>query len=177
MTFLVQLLVPPLSHVFRSHHIPTVLRTSALSLLSECVNTSSHAFLPYAEDLSDAMIDLLQVESVRAVLKPSSASADDKGSSDDQVKPTMDTQPTSTDSKLPPLRRAALYFLQLLLRASMEHIYDPIYQGHSFSAVRINRARTTLEYVASTDEDNVVRIMAREAIEGIARLHEAIIGL
>jgi hypothetical protein len=41
----------------------------------------------------------------------------------------------------------------------------------------LTRARATLGYVASTDEDAVVRIMAREAGEGLGQLSNALVGL
>jgi len=172
----VEILVPPLVRVFRSHHIPTVLRTSALSLLSNCVNASSIAFIPYASDLSEAMIDLLQVESMPETPKPHEQGSEstNKGK-EDQLKATKDSQSTLTDSKHPSLRRAALYFLGLLIRASTAGVYDSGYHGQTFSGSQVKRAKTTLAYVASTDKDNVVRVMARETIEGMERLNEAII--
>jgi hypothetical protein len=41
----------------------------------------------------------------------------------------------------------------------------------------LGRARTTLGYVSSTDEDTVVRVMAREAGEELAQLSNALVGL
>lgn len=172
-------LVPPLIHVFRSSHIPTALRTSALSLLSDCVHTSSLAFLPYTDDLFESTIDLLQIESVSLApkLRGQQLPKDITGSEDDQSKEAMDTRPTLVDSKQPSLRRAALHFLALLLKTSTAHIYDSTYQGYRLSMVQTKRARTTLGYVASTDEDGIVRVMAREAIEGLDQLDEAVMGL
>jgi len=46
-----------------------------------------------------------------------------------------------------------------------------------FSGSQIKRIKVTLAYVGSTDKDNVVRVMAREAIEGLDQLSEAIMGL
>jgi hypothetical protein len=93
------------------------------------------------------------------------------------LKATLDSQPTSIDSKLPPLRRAALHFLALLLRASTAHVYDQSHEGNPFSQSQLRRAKTTLAYVASTDEDSIVRVMAREGVEGIDQLSKAIAGL
>jgi hypothetical protein len=162
-------------HVFRSHHIPITLRTSALSLLSVCLDTSALAFLPYATDLSTAMIDLLQVESTPQALKLHGQKSEP--SNDAQLKSTMESESTLTDSKHPSLRRAALHLLALLLRASIAGVYDSGYQGQVFPGPDVKRAKTTLLYVASTDVDSMVRVMAREAMEQMEQLNEAIMGI
>ncbi|KAJ7095353.1 hypothetical protein B0H15DRAFT_775607 [Mycena belliarum] len=150
-------LVPPLFHIVRSSQVPTTLRTSALSLLAECENTCPLALVPYGTDLSEAMIDLLQIESSGVALKDSE-----------------DSNPTSVDSKLPSFRRAALHFLGLLIRETTRQIYDS--QHTEFSSKLLNRIRTTLAYLAATDSDRVVRVMAREAVEGLLELEEARMG-
>lgn len=175
--FPVDIIVPPLTHVFRSHHIPTTLRTSALSLLSECVNSSSSAFSPYTVELSDAMVDLLQIETVPVTTKPRQSPEEGEEMEEDQLGATMDSQPTLTDSKLPPLRRAGLHLLALLLRASTAHVYSRSHRGNQFSRAQLSRAKTTLSYVASTDKDSIVRVMAREVIGNIDQLNEALAGL
>jgi hypothetical protein len=91
--------------------------------------------------------------------------------------PTMDTNPTTANSKFPPLRRAALHFLTLLIRACLSRVYDIGPTGMLISGAHTVRARTTLEYVANTDEDAVVRVMAREAKEGLGQLSNALVGL
>lgn len=169
------LLIPPLFAVVRSQSAPTTLRTSALSLLADCVNTYTLAILPYVVDLIDAMIDLLQVESVPAretLSKPEEPEADKKP---DKTPPTMDSQPLSTDSKFPPLRRAALHFLSLLIRSLTEQAYEKSFDVHMYMAV-LRRAKTTLAYVASTDADTLVRVMSREAGEGLEQLQQALLG-
>ncbi|KAI0824765.1 hypothetical protein BC628DRAFT_1419872 [Trametes gibbosa] len=178
------LLIPPLFQVVRASHFPTVLRTSAISLLAQCVKTNALAVLPYTVDLADAMIDLLQVESVPAThRKPDVRSKPEPEIQDDEKgckepPATMDTQPTSANPKFPPLRRAALHFLSLLTRACTSHVYE------TGSADRmllppdlLRRARVTLGYIAATDADDVVRVMARETLEGLDQLAEAIVGL
>lgn len=91
--------------------------------------------------------------------------------------PTMDTHPTAANSKFPPLRRAALHLLALLIRECTSRVHDMGFTGILIPDVYITRARTTLGYVASTDEDIVVRVMAREAREGLGRLSNALVGL
>ncbi|KAF7964709.1 hypothetical protein HWV62_3687 [Athelia sp. TMB] len=163
-------LIPPLEHVFRAHHVPIALRTSALSLLSDCATTDPLVFAGYASGLSDAMIDLLQVE--RAVERPEAAA--DKGKNS---KSESEPQPTSSDSKLPALRRAALHLYTQLIRASTSQMYESSYSSQTFSTSQIRRAKTTLLYVAATDRDAVVRVMASEAIEHLRQLSEALAGL
>ncbi|KAH7930074.1 hypothetical protein BV22DRAFT_1191545 [Leucogyrophana mollusca] len=168
------LLVPHLAAVFRSSHLPTVLRTSAISLLTECVKTSSLALLPYIDELSGGMIDLLQVEMVPLSHTPLSHTPSPPGQGETgEKKETLDSKPTSTNSRFPPLRRAALYFLSLLIRTSIEQIYEGRSSAVSGSFMR--RARVTLGYVASTDADDILRVMAREAVEGLDQLQEAMV--
>ena len=93
--------------------------------------------------------------------------------------PTMDAQPTAADAKFPPLRRAALHFLALLVRACTSRVYET---GDAASGIMLppqlmTRVRTTLGYVAATDADDVVRVMARETIEGLDQLLEALVGV
>ncbi|KAJ7781261.1 hypothetical protein B0H16DRAFT_1497669 [Mycena metata] len=153
----IDILVPPLFHLVRSSQVATTLRTSALSLLAECENTCSLALIPYVTELSEAMIDLLQIESSSNVSTESD-----------------DNNPLLANSKLPPFRRAALHFLGLLIRETTRQIYESAHT--EFSNRSIKRIRTTLGYVASTDGDMVVRVMAREAVEGLGELEEAMLG-
>ncbi|KAK7061701.1 RTP1-C1 domain-containing protein [Favolaschia claudopus] len=153
----IDILVPPLFRVVRSPQVPTTLRTSALSLLSECENTCAVALIPYVADLSEAMIDLLQIES--SVTSPTESE---------------DSNPTSADSKLPSFRRAALHFLGLLIRETTNQIYDS--SRPEFSGRVLGRIRTTLSYIAATDVDMVVRVMAREAVEALSELEQTIMG-
>ncbi len=173
---IVDLLVPPLFAVVRNADVPTVLRTSSISLLAECVETCSLPILPYVQDLCFGFIDLLQLESV-----PAKTTERDTTVLDEEVQPhlTMDSDPTSTDTKFPPLRRAALHFLTLLIRASTKLIYD---EGSAktimvFPRSAAQKASTTLGYISFTDDDNLVRVMAREAKESLEVLQQAILGL
>ena len=186
--------MPPLFQVIRTSHFPTVLRTSAISLLAQCAKISPLAVLPYLMDLTDAMVDLLQVESVQvapraAAARPGTASEKEgevaeaaQGAEADPLKsqpaPTMDSHPTSTNTKFPPLRRAALHFLSLLVRACTTRVYETgSADGSLLPPVTMKRARTTLGYIAATDADDIVRVMARETVEGLDQLAEAVVGL
>ncbi|KAL4265069.1 Tango6 family protein [Pleurotus pulmonarius] len=170
----VDTLVPPIFYVFRSSHLPTTLRTSALSLLTECENTYSLALIPYTIDLADSMVDLLQLESVSNTQQPKPTKTDeDVPPEPKRNRDTMDDQPTSTNTKFPPLRRAALHFLSILARATTKLVYDGVLERQPFPPRLIQRAKTTLAYVASIDKDNIVRVMAREAGEYLTQLEQA----
>ncbi|KAF8639852.1 hypothetical protein AX17_001107 [Amanita inopinata Kibby_2008] len=173
------LLIPPLFKIVRSGYIPTTLRTSALSLLAHFLNTYTLAILPYIVDLSEVMVDLLQVEGVSTKNTPREPhkSADSSVNGGIEVPtPTMDSQPTSVNSKFPPLRRAALHFLSLLIRSMTQELYEKSASLHVPGSL-LRRAKTTLAYVSFTDEDAVVRVMAREAGDSLQQLQQAILGL
>lgn len=148
--------------IVRSSHVATTLRTSALSLLADCEGVYAPALLPYFVDLSSGMVDLLQVET-------------EPPNSDASV--SMDSDPTSTNSKFPPLRRAALHFLTLLYRETISQIYDYSLGKSLFTHTSINRAKVTLSYIAATDGDAVVRVMAGEASTLLGQLQREIAGL
>ena len=97
------------------------------------------------------------------------------------VQNTMDARPTAANPKFPPLRRAALHFLALLLRAQTARVYNasraPSLGIVLPSASEMKRAETVLGYVSVTDEDSVVRVMAREATELLQQLRNALLGL
>ncbi|ESK92903.1 hypothetical protein Moror_9059 [Moniliophthora roreri MCA 2997] len=154
-------IVPSLLLVLRSRDSPTTLKTSSLSLLAECQRTYPLVLLPYFVDLSEGILDLLQVETSR--------------SSDTEA--VMDDQPTSKNTKFPPLRRAALHFLSLLLKGTTEQIYDSSFGKEVFSKELIQRAKIILSYVSDTDVDTVVKVMGREALEQLAQLERAMIDL
>lgn len=151
--------IPPLLLTARSSHVPTVLRTSAISLLSECASTQPISLIRYLENLSEGMVDLLQVES------PKSHTTEEED---------MNEDPISKSSKLPPLRRAALHFLQVLIKESTLLLYESPEQDALLSEAFLRRARITLGYLASTDPDQVVRVMAREAEEAARQLQSGV---
>ena len=185
---LVDILVPRLFAVVRSSDIPTTLRTSSLSLLSTCINTFPLATLPYVEDLSTAMIDLLQIESVPLAhdhkpniktpnnpIESGSESLEDSELTEELQ--TMDSNPTSKNSKFPPLRRAAIHFLSLVIQAATRQLYDQPGTDISmiFPRILLDRLKITLGYISSSDADDVVRLMAREATEGLKQLQQAVL--
>jgi hypothetical protein len=77
----------------------------------------------------------------------------------------MDDNPTSTNAKVAPMRRGALHFLSLLTRACLETS-----SGNIFDRPLLQRMQVTLRYIASTDTDPIVKLQARETLEGWAGL-------
>ncbi|WVW83591.1 hypothetical protein I302_105612 [Kwoniella bestiolae CBS 10118] len=57
-------IVPPLMSIYPLSSLPTVIRSSALSILSTCARVSPFTILPWANDLAQGTLDLIQVESV-----------------------------------------------------------------------------------------------------------------
>jgi len=70
-----------------------------------------------------------------------------------------------------------LHFLSLLFRETTKQIYESSFGGSILPDGFMRRAKSTLSYIASTDQDTVVRIMAREAGEGLEQIQRAMIGL
>lgn len=173
--------MPPLIFTVRSSHLPTTLRTSSVSLLAQCVETNSLAMTAYTTELCSSMLDLVQVETV-TVRNVDRNDAETTGENDEaSIHPSMDTHPTSTNSKFPPLRRAALHFLARLIRSVTSRVYDSSNNGSSEADMFIQgrllqRATTLLGYVAVTDGDGVVRVLAREVVENLEGLKRAILG-
>ncbi|EAU84761.2 hypothetical protein CC1G_00280 [Coprinopsis cinerea okayama7 len=175
------MLIPALIRVFRLRTIPVTLRTSSLSLLADAIDTYPLAMLPYIEDLGQSMVDLLQVETQganeSAAPPPSKNEKNDEGNNeqDDSRRPPGDNDHLATNPKYPPLRRAALHLLGLLIRSTTRNLDDdnPVIP---FSGNLMKRARLTLGYVASTDQDGVARAMAREIKEEMATFEAHLLG-
>jgi len=85
--------------------------------------------------------------------------------------------PAEANAKFPPLRRSALHFLSLLLRSLTRHAHEEDGAALEIDGAVLKRGSTILIYVAGTDCDEVVRVMAREATELIDELRKAILGL
>lgn len=166
------ILVPQLFALVRSSHLPTTIRTSSLSLLATCADTADLALLPYAHDLANAMLDLLQVEG--------SASARAVDANPPTEAASMDSEPTAADARFPPFRRASLHFLGVLVRAYTQHASALSSSGNiplNDNDFPVRRATATLGYVAATDADVVVRVMAREVGEAVRAMERARVGI
>ncbi|KAL1405390.1 hypothetical protein Q8F55_009021 [Vanrija albida] len=129
------IVVPVLLSTFANAKLPTILRTSALSLLSTCAEVDHLALLPWADELASAAVDLVQIESVASSpFGPEPAAQpqptrkvvliDDDEPEEEAPKETgpriVDDEPTAQDSKHPALRRAAVVFLGLLVASLIE---------------------------------------------------------
>ncbi|KIY73777.1 hypothetical protein CYLTODRAFT_406490 [Cylindrobasidium torrendii FP15055 ss-10] len=150
-------IVPPLQRVLRSSGAPTALKTSAVSLLADCVGTYFLALGAYWEELVSSMLDLLQAET----------------STKEEEDPTkgMDANPTQRQ-RFPPMRRAALHFLGMLIRETTRAAYDGVAQL-SFEPALLRRAKITLQYLAATEGDGIAKVMAREVTEAVTELEKA----
>ncbi len=90
----------------------------------------------------------------------------------------MTFQPTTTNSKIPTLRRAALHFLTLLLRAFTEQVEESSTAAvYALPGEVMRRAKTIIGYVTITDEDAIVRVMAKEGLDALDGLAIAMLGL
>jgi hypothetical protein len=214
------MLLPPLLSLLREPRAPVILRTSAISLLSECVNTCARVVERYTEEIAEGTLDLVLVEmTVTTPIPRPKAKVNEKRmemntevsttQAEPEPAPTprsqperppdpLDMSPLSAFPKVPALRRAALHFLALLVRALTQEAYERGVGSWSGIQIRdiygrqtgantsyegglprefMRRARTVLEYIAAVDEDAVVRVMAREVGEGLEGLEKALVGL
>ncbi|KAG8693806.1 hypothetical protein FRC08_008875 [Ceratobasidium sp. 394] len=171
----VDMLVPPLFRLVRAEGLPTILRSSALSILAQCVETSPAALTPWTEDILSGMIDILQIESVRASPLPRAAREEARSSIEKTViDKEIDARPQAVDSKLPPLRRSALLCFALVVRSMVASVYEgsnPVQRGALW-----NRARTLLDYLRITDSDPVVCVQATETLGLVKQLARAELG-
>jgi hypothetical protein len=127
------------------------------------------------------MFNLLQIEGARASMQaqgqhhPVSPTSPTPPSPQSPV-PSMDDQPNPT---FPPFRRASLHFLGILVRAYTRRAYDSSASGSGMPVDEFptRRAATTLAYIAATDADAVVRVMAGEVNEAVHTLERALVGL
>ena len=133
--------------------------------------------LRYINDLATAMIDLFQVEIVTTMQSPpKGGDGGARKAEKHEGTEALDSKPTAIDPKLPPLRRAALHFWTTLLNQLTHAIYDGT-MVERLPAALLKRAKVTLGYIASTDEDGIARVMAREASEAIDQFNKATLGI
>ncbi|KAF8319706.1 hypothetical protein DL93DRAFT_2053341, partial [Clavulina sp. PMI_390] len=169
------ILVPGLSHLFRSKFLPTNLRSSAISVLATSAEVSSIALLPWAEELTSGMVDLLQLESVSFDKRVVPDGEDSTINLNAARHKEEDAVPALTlSSKAPTLRRSALHFLSLLLRAAVIRLYEIAEQVESpLNEESMRRIRRVVSYVGDTDVDGIVRAQAAECTELLDQLLEA----
>lgn len=141
----VDAIVPPMLHTIRSASLPVALRSSAISILSACAESSPLALLSFRQSLVDGMLDLLSLESRQSA----------------QSKPKDETpDPLEIAATHPSLRRGAVVLLGLLLRAMPER----------FTTRELARMKAVLGYLKQVDEDPLVRHNAGEVLEDCVEL-------
>lgn len=123
------------------------------------------------------MIDFLQVEMVPTVQSPpKDGDGGARKAEEHEGTEVLDSRPTTIDPKLPPLRRAVLHFWTSLLHQLTHATYDGT-TVERLPPTLLRRAKVTLGYIASTDEDGIVRMMAIEANEAIDQFDKATLGI
>lgn len=127
-------LVPALLATMRAGELPTPLRASALTVLAGAVEAAPLALVGYADELAEASLTLLALESVqiKARIVPAPKAEDDEAEEEEGAEAEVPlgkdgrprraeetADPTGTDAKRQPsLRRAAVLLLGLLFRAA-----------------------------------------------------------
>jgi hypothetical protein len=145
--------------------------------------------------MAHAMFDLLQIEGARAsaatqvqtqtqgqqhpVSTSTDANLDSITPTPQPPTPNMDHQPTAANPTFPSFRRASLHFLGVLVRAYTRRAYASSESSGMLSVddFPTRRATTTLAYIAATDADAVVRVMAGEVGDAVHTLERALVGL
>jgi len=146
------------------------------------------------------MLDLLQLETVGSVEKkkdekPTAQTAqttqEDRGSGSQDAASSyiaskhivqagdiaIDWDPLQKDAKLSPLRRSAIHLLTVLVRGLLHQVHESgasSVRGNLFS---VQRGLTTLRYIATTDADNTVRVLAAEGADLLAQLRREMLGI
>jgi hypothetical protein len=187
--------VPRLLRVFPNKNLPTVIRSSSLSILAACADTEWRALLPWSNDLIASCLDLLRLESVshqptREPNPPNEPNEDDE-ERDDEHTPTTNEPTRTNDSKHPALRRAALVFLGLIFDAVAEATAEAseaqtarhpeirmTTTRHTVSAPSsaavdpslITAAKTVLNYIKHTDVDSLAAHQAGEVVQILRQL-------
>ncbi|EUC57692.1 nucleolar protein [Rhizoctonia solani AG-3 Rhs1AP] len=171
----VDMLVPPLFRVVRAQALPTVLRSSALSILAQCIETCPVSITAWTDDILSGMLDVLQLESVQAVPLSRKAREEAREKEVLRLDAAIDFQPQEVDSKLPPLRRSALLCFALVVRSMVEGVYEGT-RSAQLGNLR-SKAVTVLDYLRITDSDPVVRTQAGETLSLVKQLGRAELGL
>jgi len=171
------ILIPPLFNLVGEKDVPTLLRISSISVLTQCVDTNSQAVSTYRPRMLNAMLDLLHIESLQAQkqISPNSAGISN-----------TDNQPTTTDPKVAEFRRAALHLLGMLIKSSVLETFSreeefnrptmkiptislpsklPNKPTDALEDETRERMSVVLGYISATDVDSVVRFMAKELLE------------
>lgn len=173
-------IIPPMLAVFPARYLPTVIRSSSLSILAACAEADPQAMLLWSQDVVNSCLDLIQLESVPMTrARPAVAEITELEPPARKLPDIVDEEPTNiNDSSHPVLRRGALVFLGLHIhsllndeRASSAELPvvtldirpRAVQQKQTLPDQLLQRARTILRYVKDTDVDALVRQQAGEA--------------
>ena len=182
--------VPALLAVLSNNEQPTILRTSAFSILASCYEQVPLALIGYSESLLAAALTILSLESrpmKHSVSKEGPPLQEEVEEQDQQEladlmasfnvtkpkrRPEETASPVSTDTQHPALRRSALLFIALLARAELNARHHSASNRHQgiFPRDQTDRALTVVGYVEQVDADKLVKHQAREAIEELQEL-------
>ena len=166
----VDILLPPLFMTVRAQGKPTVLRSSALGLLAQCIQSAgaSYAMSKYTHDIANTTLDIMQTETETARPLPVTQHEAVDGSAATTSQQTLDDDPTSTKTRHPPLRRAAAHVATLLLRVEAAR------ETGQLDREDLRRMHIVLDYVGATDADAATRAMCREGVQAIAEIVSSI---
>lgn len=187
---LVDILMPVILATLRDNGLPTTLRTSAISIASQCIDTSPFAMGRYSAELSGAMLDILELEHSLLVESKDrrprreetegvngeeegndTISSNNVGRPKAQIGDLMtDEEPTANNAKLSPLRRAAIHLLSSIIRHFLQ-------DGSETLEFPVRRTRVILRYLGVHDADAVVNAMASEAVGMLLEVGRLRLGL
>lgn len=192
--------MPTLSAMFPNDKLPTVLRTSSLSLLSSSAEADHLSLLSWSDNLVSGAIDLIQLESVSsppfrpprdetAAPKPKRKvvlvddEEPDEPRETESAPRTIDAEPTRVvDSKHPALRRAALVFLGLMFTSLIEARTEENERTVAEIRIRLPNESTDMGYcidpVILSRADTVLRYIAQTDVDEMVRLQATeVVGL
>jgi hypothetical protein len=187
------MLVPVVLTTIRDHTLPMTLRTSAVSVASKCIDVSPLAMSKCCAELSNAMLDILELEHSSLI-----ESKDRRAQTEADVDTTetdmsmngvgagnrrrgqlgdllTDEDPTAINPKLSPLRRSAIHLLTSIIRHFLQLASER--PGHGGDGIMqdfpARRSGVILRYLSTNDADAIVNAMASEAVgmlRDVARL-------
>lgn len=143
----------------------------------------------YSHEIGEAMLDLLQLEAVASVEKRDEEPAAQHGhhmqdATLSYIKSRqivqagdieMDLDPLQKDAKLSPLRRSAIHLLTVLVKVLLHQACESGASGVRGNLFSTQRGLTTLRYIATTDADTTVRVLAVEGADLLVQLRRAML--
>ncbi|TIA90289.1 hypothetical protein E3P99_01602 [Wallemia hederae] len=133
------LIIPQLIKVMSDNSMPTLLRASTLTILSQASTTCIRAIEPYMGEIVSGVEDILIIESLHE-----SKDID---------------HPLDTQTNLVQLKRSALVLVAMVFRSAYET------GNGGISASTKNNLVTKIRYIAQVDNDDLVRHQANEILD------------